>query len=105
MVFFLPILLPIPKGVPQEWKHNPIICHGLTQTVLEEGEDPEKLQHIRDLIIWGKPEVFEEGKKIIQILLKAKFAVEQSEVKGPAQKVQFSERTKTIAVSSAWVSC
>ena len=41
--------------------------------------------------MWGSTaaEVFEKGKKIVQILLKAGFAIRQSEVKGPAQEVQF----------------
>ncbi|RMC14962.1 hypothetical protein DUI87_07141 [Hirundo rustica rustica] len=34
-------------------------------------------------------EVFEKGEKIIQILLKAGFAIKQSKVKGPAQEIQF----------------
>ncbi|RMC18992.1 hypothetical protein DUI87_03591 [Hirundo rustica rustica] len=34
-------------------------------------------------------EVFEKGKKIIQILLKAGFAIKRSKVKGPAQEIQF----------------
>ncbi|RMC16614.1 hypothetical protein DUI87_06551 [Hirundo rustica rustica] len=34
-------------------------------------------------------EVFEKGEKIIQILLKAVFAIKQSKVKGPAQEIQF----------------
>ena len=41
--------------------------------------------------MWGNTaeEVFEKGKKIIQILLKAGFAVKQNKVKGPAQEIQF----------------
>ncbi|RMB89213.1 hypothetical protein DUI87_34403 [Hirundo rustica rustica] len=34
-------------------------------------------------------EVFEKGEKIIQILLKAGFAIKRSKVKGPAQEIQF----------------
>ncbi|TRZ12879.1 hypothetical protein HGM15179_014224 [Zosterops borbonicus] len=34
-------------------------------------------------------EVFEKGEKIIQILLKAGFAIKQSKVKRPAQEIQF----------------
>ncbi|RMC21559.1 hypothetical protein DUI87_02425 [Hirundo rustica rustica] len=34
-------------------------------------------------------EVFEKGEKIIQILLKAGFAIKQSKVKGPPQEIQF----------------
>ncbi|RMC03405.1 hypothetical protein DUI87_20602 [Hirundo rustica rustica] len=34
-------------------------------------------------------EVFEEGEKIIQILLEAGFAIEKNKVKGPAREIQF----------------
>ncbi|KAK4817261.1 hypothetical protein QYF61_005474 [Mycteria americana] len=73
------------------WKHSPTICHGLIQTALEQGEAPEHLQYSDDIIVWGNTaaEVFEKGKKIIQILLKASFAIKQSKVKGPAQEIQF----------------
>ncbi|KAK4806727.1 hypothetical protein QYF61_007525 [Mycteria americana] len=76
---------------PQGWKHSPTICHGLIQTALEQGEAPEHLQYIDDIIVWGNTaeEVFEKGKKIVQILLKAGFAIKQSKVKGPAQEIQF----------------
>ncbi|KFV17636.1 hypothetical protein N340_13266, partial [Tauraco erythrolophus] len=76
--------------LPQEWKHSPTICHGLIQTTLEQDEAPEHLQYIDDIIVWGNTaeEVFEKGEKIIQILLKAGFAVKQSKVKGPAQEIQ-----------------
>ncbi|KFZ57759.1 hypothetical protein N321_11978, partial [Antrostomus carolinensis] len=42
-------------------------------------------------IVWGNTaeELFEKGKKIIQIFLKAGFAIKQSKVKGPAQEIQF----------------
>ncbi|GAB0208543.1 macrophage immunometabolism regulator [Grus japonensis] len=65
--------------LPQGWKHSPTICHGLIQTALEKGEAPEHLQYIDDIIVWGKREadLFEEGKTIIQILLKAGFAIKQ----------------------------
>ncbi|GAB0209137.1 hypothetical protein GRJ2_003379400 [Grus japonensis] len=78
--------------LPQGWKHSPTICHGLIQTALEKGEAPEHLQYIDDIIVWGNTaaeEVSEKGKKIIQILLKAGFAIKQSKVKGPAQEIQF----------------
>ncbi|KAK4810531.1 hypothetical protein QYF61_004494 [Mycteria americana] len=76
--------------LPQGWKHSPTICHGLIQTALEQGEAPEHLQYIDDIIVWGNTaaEVFEKGKKIVQILLKAGFAIKQSNVKGPAQEIQ-----------------
>ncbi|KAK4819027.1 hypothetical protein QYF61_024181 [Mycteria americana] len=77
--------------LPQGWKHSPTICHGLIQTAMEQGEAPEHLQYIDDIIVWGNTaeEVFEKGKKIVQILLKAVFAIKQSTVKGPAQEIQF----------------
>ncbi|GAB0203259.1 hypothetical protein GRJ2_002791500 [Grus japonensis] len=79
--------------LPQGWKHSPTICHGLIQTALEKGEAPEHLQYIDDISVWGNraaEEVSEKGKKIIQILLKAGFAIKRSKVKGPAQEIQFS---------------
>ncbi|XP_075267239.1 leucine-rich repeat-containing protein 2 isoform X2 [Opisthocomus hoazin] len=77
--------------LPQGWKHSPTICHGLIQTALEKGEAPEHLQYIDDIIVWGDTaeEVFEKGEKIVQILLKAGFAIKRSKVKGPAQEIQF----------------
>ncbi|KAK4810590.1 hypothetical protein QYF61_007327 [Mycteria americana] len=77
--------------LPQGWKHSPTICHGLIQTALEQGEAPEHLQYIDDIIVWGNTaeEVFEKGKKIVQILLKAGSAIKESQVKGPAQEIQF----------------
>uniref|UniRef100_A0A8B9FPQ9 ribonuclease H n=1 Tax=Amazona collaria TaxID=241587 RepID=A0A8B9FPQ9_9PSIT len=77
--------------LPQGWKHSPTICHGLIQTALEQGQAPEHLQYIDDIIVWGDTmeEVFEKGRKIIQILLKAGFAIKRSKVKGPAQEIQF----------------
>ncbi|KAM7062164.1 tubulin--tyrosine ligase isoform 2-T3 [Acridotheres tristis] len=73
------------------WKHSPTIRHGLIQAALEKGEAPEHLQYINDIIVWGSTagEVFKKGEKIIQILLKAGFAIKQSKVKGPAQEIQF----------------
>ncbi|KAK4823308.1 hypothetical protein QYF61_000521 [Mycteria americana] len=77
--------------LPMGWKHSPTICHGLIQTALEQGEAPGHLQYVDDIIMWGNTaaEVFEKGKKIVQILLKAGFAIKQSKVKGPAQEIQF----------------
>ncbi|KFP79236.1 hypothetical protein N311_04155, partial [Apaloderma vittatum] len=77
--------------LPQGWKHSSTICHGLIHTALEQGEAPEHLQCIDDIIVWGNTaaEVFENGRKIIQILLKAGFAIKHSKVKGPAQEIQF----------------
>ncbi|RMC00280.1 hypothetical protein DUI87_22887 [Hirundo rustica rustica] len=77
--------------LPQGWKHSPTICHGLIQAALEKGEAPEHVQYIDDIIVWGNTaaEVFEKGKKIIQILLEAGFAIKKSKVKGPAHEIQF----------------
>ncbi|GAB0206634.1 hypothetical protein GRJ2_003129000 [Grus japonensis] len=78
--------------LPQGWKHSPTICHGLIQTALgEKGEAPEHLQYIADIIVWGNSaeEASEKGKKIIQILLQAGFAIKRSKVKGPVQEIQF----------------
>jgi len=77
--------------LPQGWEHSPTICHGLIQTALEQGEAPEHLQYIDDLIVWGDTaeEVFEKMEKVAQIPLKASFAIKQSQVKGLAQEIQF----------------
>ena len=70
--------------------NSPTICHGLIQTALEQGEALEHLQYTDDIIIWGNTaEVFEKGEKIIQILLRAGFAIKRGKVKGPAQEIQF----------------
>ncbi|GAB0208828.1 hypothetical protein GRJ2_003348500 [Grus japonensis] len=63
--------------LPQGWKHSPTICHGLIQAALKHCEAPEHLQYIDDIIVWGNSaeEVSEKGKKIIQILLQAGFAI------------------------------
>ncbi|KAK4833080.1 hypothetical protein QYF61_027742 [Mycteria americana] len=76
--------------LPHGWKHSPTICHGLIQTALEQGKAPEHLQYTDDIIVWGNTaeEVFQKGKKIVQILLKASFAIKQNKVKGPAQEIQ-----------------
>ncbi|XP_010581152.1 PREDICTED: 7SK snRNA methylphosphate capping enzyme [Haliaeetus leucocephalus] len=62
------------------WKHSPTICHGLIQTALEKGEAPEPLQYIDDIIIRDNTaeEVFEKRKKIVQIFLKAGFAIKEN---------------------------
>ncbi|RMC20501.1 hypothetical protein DUI87_01352 [Hirundo rustica rustica] len=77
--------------LPQGWKHSPTICHRLIQAALEKSEAPEHLQYIDNIIVWGNTaiEVFEKGEKIIQILLKASFAIKKSKVKGPAREIQF----------------
>ncbi|GAB0208847.1 macrophage immunometabolism regulator [Grus japonensis] len=63
--------------LPQGWKHSPTICHGLIQTALEKAEAPEHLQYIDDITVWGNTaeEVFEKGKKRVQIFLKAGFTI------------------------------
>ncbi|RMC22029.1 hypothetical protein DUI87_02900 [Hirundo rustica rustica] len=59
------------------------------EVTLGQGETPENLQYIDDIIVWGNTaiEVFEKGEKIIQILLKASFAIKKSKVKGPAREI------------------
>ncbi|RMB93971.1 hypothetical protein DUI87_29557 [Hirundo rustica rustica] len=80
----------------QGWKHSPTICHGLIQTALEKGKALEHLQNIDYIIIWGNTagEVFEKG-EIIQILLKASFAIRQSKVKGTCSRNSFSRNHVT----------
>ncbi|KFR13179.1 hypothetical protein N306_12384, partial [Opisthocomus hoazin] len=77
--------------LPHAWKHSPTTCHGLIQTALEKGEALEYLQYIDNNIMWDNRAevVFEKWEKIVQILLKAGFAIKQSKVKGPAQEIQF----------------
>ena len=55
----------------------------------EHRKDPEYLQY-NDIIVWGDTaEVFEETKRIIQILLKTSFALKQNTIKGPVQDILF----------------
>ncbi|KAF1437457.1 Retrovirus-related Pol polyprotein from transposon 17.6, partial [Spheniscus demersus] len=77
--------------LPQGWKHSPTICHGLIQTALEQGGAPEHLQYIDDSIVWGNTagEVFEKGKEIVQILLKAEVEVPPEKCQGPSREVKF----------------
>ncbi|XP_064258571.1 uncharacterized protein LOC135289121 isoform X14 [Passer domesticus] len=77
--------------LPRGWKHSPSISHGLMQSVLGMGDAPERLQCIHDIIVWGTEaeEVFEKGKRIVQNVLKAGFAIKKSKVKGPAWDIQF----------------
>ena len=79
--------------LPQGWKHSPTICHGLIQTVLEQGSAPEHLQYIDDIVVWGDTaeDVFKKGEQIIQILLQAGFAIER-----------FSSAPKEFAVSGSF---
>ncbi|GAB0209595.1 hypothetical protein GRJ2_003425200 [Grus japonensis] len=89
--------------LPQGWKQSPTICHGLIQSALEKGEAPEHLQYIDDIIVWGNSaeEVSEKGKKIIQILLQAGFAIKRSKKKkdfkwGPEQRQAFEQIKQEI---------
>ncbi|KFQ41200.1 hypothetical protein N333_08959, partial [Nestor notabilis] len=41
------------------------------------------------IVLGSATAVFEKGRKIIQTLLKAGFAIKRSKVKGPAQEIQF----------------
>ncbi|KFQ74246.1 hypothetical protein N335_01542, partial [Phaethon lepturus] len=77
--------------LPQGWKDSPTISHGLIHTALEKDDTPEHLQYIDDIIVCGNKaeEVFGKGKRVIQILLKAGFAIKKSKVKGPAWEIQF----------------
>ena len=79
--------------MPQGWKHSPTVCHGLIQTVLEQGGAPEHLQYTDDIAVWGDTaeNVFEKGEQIIQILLQAGFAIER-----------FSSAPKEFAVSGSF---
>ncbi|KAK4823426.1 hypothetical protein QYF61_002112 [Mycteria americana] len=65
--------------------------HIQSKPPLAQLEAPEYLQYVDDIIVWGNTaeEVFEKGKKIVQILLKAGFAIKQSKIKGPAQEIHF----------------
>jgi len=63
-------------------------CHGLVGAALEQGKAPEHLQFIDNITAWeNTAEVFEKGKKIIQIHLKIGFSIKWSMVMGPAQEV------------------
>lgn len=44
-----------------------------------------------ELTVWGNAakQMFEKGKRIIQILLKAVFAIKHFKVKGPVQEIKF----------------
>ncbi|KAJ7409731.1 hypothetical protein WISP_112403 [Willisornis vidua] len=58
----------------------------------ESNECSPKFQNPQDYIPSGPAEeVFEKGQKIIQILLKAGFAIKKSNVKRPAREIQFLE--------------
>lgn len=90
--------LPSPGGTsstpgtycPSSGNKAPIICHGPIQTAVEKEEAPEDLQYIDDVVVWGNmaEEVFEKGERVIQIILKAGFAIKQIQVKGSTQGIQ-----------------
>ncbi|KAK4807063.1 hypothetical protein QYF61_018404 [Mycteria americana] len=75
---------PLTEGTPTEniW---------FTDASAKRCDAPEHLKYIDDIIVWGNKaeEVFEKGKREIQILLKAGFAMKKSKIKGPAQEIQF----------------
>lgn len=62
----------------------------LIQTAPKKGEASEHFQYIDDTIVQENTteKGFENGEKIIRILLKDSFAITQSKVKGPAQETQ-----------------
>ncbi|RMC21409.1 hypothetical protein DUI87_02274 [Hirundo rustica rustica] len=80
-------LEPTAPEVETQPHHLPWTDPGCTR----KSKAPEHLQYIDDIIVWGNTaaEVFEKGKKIIQILLEASFAIKKSKVKGPAHEIQF----------------
>ena len=61
----------------------------MIQTSLEEEEAPEHLHYIYGMTGWGDTAegVFEKGKKILQLPLKADFAQKEIKVKGHAQEI------------------
>ncbi|TRZ06843.1 hypothetical protein HGM15179_020264, partial [Zosterops borbonicus] len=78
------------RRLSEGWKHSPTVCHGLIQAALEKGKAPDHLQYINNIIVWeNTPGELFEKEKIIQILLKASFAIKRSKVKRPAQEIQF----------------
>ena len=70
---------------------NAECCHASSriQTALEEEEAPEHLHYIYGIIGWGDTAegVFEKGKKILQLPLKADFARKEIKIKGCAQEI------------------
>ncbi|GAB0203749.1 hypothetical protein GRJ2_002840500 [Grus japonensis] len=85
--------------LPQGWKHSPTIGHGLIQAALEQGEAPEHLQYIDDIIVWGTSaeEVSEKGKKIIQIFLKAGFTIKQTREEEEEEEERFDQEASPSA--------
>ncbi|GAB0204503.1 hypothetical protein GRJ2_002915900 [Grus japonensis] len=62
------------RGVQYTWNrlprggNSPTICHGLIQTALEQGEAPEHLQYIDDIIVWGNSAEVVSEKGITSLL-------------------------------------
>ncbi|KAK4815961.1 hypothetical protein QYF61_010455 [Mycteria americana] len=79
------------SSIPLAAECRPQFAFTWRGTALEQDEAPEHLQYTDDIILWGNiaEEGFEKGKKIVQVLLKACFVINQSKVKGPAQEIQF----------------
>ncbi|KAJ7420867.1 hypothetical protein WISP_46229 [Willisornis vidua] len=74
----------------EQWERKPTCA--LAVQVRELKENGRRLvRYIDDIIIWKDTaeEAFENGKKIIQILLGDSFTIKQSKVKGPAREFQF----------------
>lgn len=74
-----PAASPLPKPCHVNPIH-PTICQGLIQKVLKEGNAPDHLQYIDDIIVWGNTtqEVYSKGKQITEILLNAGFVIERN---------------------------
>lgn len=70
--------------MPQKWKHSSTICHVVIHDALDGA--PEHLQFIDDIIVLGETdeEVFKKSDKIIDILSRNDFAIEQDKVKASA---------------------
>lgn len=98
LLLFAPASSSTWNRLPVGRKHSHIICHGLIKTVLEQGEALEHLQCVNTVSRGNTAEVFEKRKQIIQILLKAGFAIKQEYAKGtyrgkPAFRNQMSRWT------------
>lgn len=69
-------------GIKKKQKPNKpphLLDLGWILTAMEQGKTPEYLQYIDDISVWSNTaeEVFEKGRRIIQILLKMVFAIKQ----------------------------
>ncbi|KAJ7417904.1 hypothetical protein WISP_62206 [Willisornis vidua] len=83
------------RGAPKKRDGN-TVCHGLIHTAWEKDEAPEDFQYTDGIIVWHKTaqEVFEKGEKIIQILLKAGFAIKQRFINMSAGKGDFNNQKR-----------